>query len=194
FYGRTARIFYVGAIRPEQARVLSNYLAVAAGGSGPAHDADDLRAILRHPRVHAAAALWRNGLRVRRGALPHRVPHPARTRPSWNSGSARCEALKRQGARCQAGRTLSARRQCSGPVRPRESRDWLIGELTDVREPVDLVGHDWGGGHVVNVAMSRPDLIRSWASDVVGIFDPGTAIRRPRRGAGRGTCRAGNER
>jgi pimeloyl-ACP methyl ester carboxylesterase len=76
----------------------------------------------------------------------------------------------------------------------RDYRDWLIGELTDVGEPVDLVGHDWGGGHVVNVAMSRPDLIRSWASDVVGIFDPGTAIRRPRRGAGRGTCRAGNER
>jgi pimeloyl-ACP methyl ester carboxylesterase len=35
-------------------------------------------------------------------------------------------------------------------------RDWLIGELKGFGEPVDLVGHDWGGGHVVNVAMSRP--------------------------------------
>src|ERR1019366_4238141 len=57
FYGRTARIFYVGAIRPEQARVLSNYLAVAAAESAPAHDADDLRAILRHARIpHGFAA------------------------------------------------------------------------------------------------------------------------------------------
>jgi pimeloyl-ACP methyl ester carboxylesterase len=38
---------------------------------------------------------------------------------------------------------------------------------------VDLVGHDWGGGHVLNVAMARPDLIRSWVSDAAGLFDPG---------------------
>jgi pimeloyl-ACP methyl ester carboxylesterase len=53
-----------------------------------------------------------------------------------------------------------------------EYRDWLIAELTAIGEPVDLVGHDWGGGHVVNVAMARPDLLRSWTSDVVGLFDP----------------------
>lgn len=47
FYGRTARIFYVGAIRPEQASVLSNDLAVAAAESGPAHEADDLRTVPR---------------------------------------------------------------------------------------------------------------------------------------------------
>jgi pimeloyl-ACP methyl ester carboxylesterase len=35
-----------------------------------------------------------------------------------------------------------------------------------------LVGHDWGGGHVANVAMTRPDLLRSWCSDVLGIFEP----------------------
>lgn len=34
------------------------------------------------------------------------------------------------------------------------------------------MGHDWGGLHVVNVMMHRPELVRSWASDVVGIFDP----------------------
>ena len=38
--------------------------------------------------------------------------------------------------------------------------------------PVHLVGHDWGGGHVLNVAMARPDLLRSWASDVIGVFAP----------------------
>jgi pimeloyl-ACP methyl ester carboxylesterase len=51
-------------------------------------------------------------------------------------------------------------------------RDWLEGELANIGEPVDLVGHDWGGGHVVNVVMHRPELVRSWASDVVGLFDP----------------------
>ncbi len=51
-------------------------------------------------------------------------------------------------------------------------RDWLEGELEGFDEPVDLVGHDWGGGHVVNVMMHRPELVRSWASDVVGLFDP----------------------
>lgn len=53
-----------------------------------------------------------------------------------------------------------------------EYRDWLIGELEALRRPVDLVGHDWGGGHVLTVAMTRPDLLRSWCSDVIGIFDP----------------------
>ena len=51
-------------------------------------------------------------------------------------------------------------------------RDWLEGELTRFANPVDLVGHDWGGGHVLNVVMHRPELVRSWVSDVVGLFDP----------------------
>jgi hypothetical protein len=29
-----------------------------------------------------------------------------------------------------------------------------------------------GGGHVVNLVMHRPELVRSWASDVLGLFDP----------------------
>ena len=49
--------------------------------------------------------------------------------------------------------------------------NWLIGELEDLDGPIDLVGHDWGGGHVVRLAMTRPDLIRSWCSDVIGIFN-----------------------
>lgn len=60
FYGRTARIFYVGAIRPEQARVLTNSLSAAAAESAPAHQADDLRAIIRHARIprERAAEFW----------------------------------------------------------------------------------------------------------------------------------------
>ena len=51
-------------------------------------------------------------------------------------------------------------------------RDWLERELTRFASPVDLVGHDWGGGHVLNLVMHRPELVRSWVSDVVGLFDP----------------------
>jgi pimeloyl-ACP methyl ester carboxylesterase len=50
-------------------------------------------------------------------------------------------------------------------------RDWLERELAQIEEPIDLVGHDWGGGHVVNAVMHRPELVRSWVSDVVGLFD-----------------------
>ncbi|SJZ56070.1 Pimeloyl-ACP methyl ester carboxylesterase [Enhydrobacter aerosaccus] len=51
-------------------------------------------------------------------------------------------------------------------------RDWLTSQLELFRAPVDLVGHDWGGIHVAALAMSRPDLIRSWASDALGVFAP----------------------
>jgi pimeloyl-ACP methyl ester carboxylesterase len=53
-----------------------------------------------------------------------------------------------------------------------EYRDWLVGELEAIGRPVHLVGHDWGGGHVLNVAMTRPDLLLSWCSDIIGVFDP----------------------
>jgi len=51
-------------------------------------------------------------------------------------------------------------------------RDWLASALELFRAPVDLVGHDWGGIHVAALAMSRPELIRSWASDALGVFAP----------------------
>ena len=50
-------------------------------------------------------------------------------------------------------------------------RDWLVDQLENIDAPVDVVGHDWGGCHVVNAVMHRPELVRSWASDVVGLFD-----------------------
>lgn len=50
-------------------------------------------------------------------------------------------------------------------------RDWLASELKKLAQPIDLVGHDWGGGHVVRIAMDCPTLIRSWSSDILGVFD-----------------------
>lgn len=50
-------------------------------------------------------------------------------------------------------------------------RDWLETELDAIEGPIDLVGHDWGGGHVVNLMMHRPELARSWVCDVLGIFN-----------------------
>lgn len=55
---------------------------------------------------------------------------------------------------------------------PEQYRAWLVGELEALGRPAHLVGHDWGGGHALNVAMTRPDLLLSWCSDVVGLFDP----------------------
>ena len=53
-----------------------------------------------------------------------------------------------------------------------EYRLWLVGELEAIGEPVDLVGHDWGGAHVTNVAMTRADLLRTWTTDVLGLYEP----------------------
>jgi pimeloyl-ACP methyl ester carboxylesterase len=58
------------------------------------------------------------------------------------------------------------------PATVDDYRDWLIGELEVLERPVDLVGHDWGGLHVVNVAMTRPDLLRSWVTDAIGVLHP----------------------
>ena len=53
-----------------------------------------------------------------------------------------------------------------------EYTEWLIAELEAIGEPVDLVGHDWGGGFVARVACTRPELLRSWVCDVTGVFHP----------------------
>ena len=39
---------------------------------------------------------------------------------------------------------------------------WLIGEMENASEPVDLVGHDWGALLVLRAACLRPDLVSSW--------------------------------
>jgi pimeloyl-ACP methyl ester carboxylesterase len=55
---------------------------------------------------------------------------------------------------------------------PEAYRAWLAAELEAIGAPVDLVGHDIGGSAVVGVAMTRPDLLRTWVSDSLGAFDP----------------------
>ena len=53
--------------------------------------------------------------------------------------------------------------------------DWFIGVLEGLvphHGPVDLVGHDWGGGIVMRAVVLRPDLVRTWACDVLGLFHP----------------------
>lgn len=47
-------------------------------------------------------------------------------------------------------------------------RDWLVGELEQFDAPVDLVGHDWGGGHAMRATTARPDLVRSLVTDIAG--------------------------
>jgi pimeloyl-ACP methyl ester carboxylesterase len=53
--------------------------------------------------------------------------------------------------------------------------EWFIGVLEGIvaaEGPVDLLGHDWGGGIGMRVVALRPDLIRSWVTDVLGLFHP----------------------
>ncbi len=56
-----------------------------------------------------------------------------------------------------------------------EYADWLVRQLeravADAGGPVDLVGHDWGGGLVVRVVSTRDDLVRSWVTDAAGVAD-----------------------
>jgi pimeloyl-ACP methyl ester carboxylesterase len=51
--------------------------------------------------------------------------------------------------------------------------DWLAGELErrGADGPVDLVGHDWGGGFAVRLVSTRPELVRSWVTDAAGVGD-----------------------
>jgi len=63
YYGRTALMFAVGVVdRPgeDPTTVHANALSVAAAESVPAHEADELRSILRHARIPAkdAAEFW----------------------------------------------------------------------------------------------------------------------------------------
>ncbi len=49
---------------------------------------------------------------------------------------------------------------------------WLATELEKIDGPIDLVGHDWGGGHVMRLVLARPELVRSWVTDIAGAMDP----------------------
>lgn len=49
--------------------------------------------------------------------------------------------------------------------------DWLIAEVERLDGPVDIVGHDWGAGHVYGVLAQRPELFASWAADCGGLLN-----------------------
>jgi pimeloyl-ACP methyl ester carboxylesterase len=54
-----------------------------------------------------------------------------------------------------------------------EYAEWLVGELEQLEGPVHLIGHDWGGGHVVRATVLRPDLVATLTTDIAGCFAPG---------------------
>ena len=47
---------------------------------------------------------------------------------------------------------------------------WLAAELDNIDGPIDLVGHDWGAGHVFGLLAAHPDKVRSWAADCGGLL------------------------
>jgi pimeloyl-ACP methyl ester carboxylesterase len=51
-------------------------------------------------------------------------------------------------------------------------RDWLVERIESYGEPVNLVGHDWGAGHVLGALSVRSDLVSSWATDCAGLVHP----------------------
>jgi DNA-binding transcriptional ArsR family regulator len=66
FYGRTARTFYVGRVRPEDVTPppWANELGDAAEESMPAYQADEMRALRRHVRIshHQAGEFWERAM------------------------------------------------------------------------------------------------------------------------------------
>jgi len=51
--------------------------------------------------------------------------------------------------------------------------EWLLDEIRAIDEPVDVVGHDWGGILVARIATYAPAGLRSWVSDAPGAIQPG---------------------
>jgi pimeloyl-ACP methyl ester carboxylesterase len=47
---------------------------------------------------------------------------------------------------------------------------WLVGELEQLEQPVDLVGHDWGALLTLRVATAHSGVVRSWAADMPAHF------------------------
>lgn len=51
--------------------------------------------------------------------------------------------------------------------------DWLVDELVAIRATgteIDLLGHDWGAGHVYGALARRPDLVRTWTGDIAAVL------------------------
>jgi pimeloyl-ACP methyl ester carboxylesterase len=50
--------------------------------------------------------------------------------------------------------------------------DWVLNELKSIDGPIDIVGHDWGGGFTARIGTKYPDAVRSWTTDVAGVIHP----------------------
>ncbi|MFN8051857.1 MAG: alpha/beta hydrolase [Acidimicrobiales bacterium] len=50
--------------------------------------------------------------------------------------------------------------------------DWLVEQIASFGEPVDLVGHDWGGILTARIATLSPPGLRSWVTDAPGALRP----------------------
>lgn len=50
--------------------------------------------------------------------------------------------------------------------------DWLVSTLAELPGPIDLLGHDWGAGHVFGVLARDWDAldVRSWVCDIAGLL------------------------
>lgn len=51
--------------------------------------------------------------------------------------------------------------------------DWLVGELAHLREggvELDVLGHDWGAGHLYGALDRRPELFRTWTGDIAAVL------------------------
>lgn len=75
-----------------------------------------------------------------------------------------------------------------------EYATWLVSELERQQAPVDLIGHDWGGGHVVRVAIEAAGPDPFVGDRHRGLLCPRLRVARPcagvadtgsRRGSGR---------
>jgi pimeloyl-ACP methyl ester carboxylesterase len=56
------------------------------------------------------------------------------------------------------------------PATQNDYAEWLIAEVQRLDGPVDIVGHDWGAGHVYGALARRPELFRTWAADCGGLL------------------------
>src|SRR5262245_32488075 len=52
-----------------------------------------------------------------------------------------------------------------------EYADWIADRLAEIGEPVDLVGHDWGSLMTQRVALTRPELLRTFTLSNGAITD-----------------------
>jgi pimeloyl-ACP methyl ester carboxylesterase len=50
--------------------------------------------------------------------------------------------------------------------------EWLVGQLSALDGPVDLVGHDWGGILTARLVTTDAVPLHSWVSDAVGAVSP----------------------